>query len=227
VASNKEKTETIASNLSLVKGELAKALSTASRKQDACELIAVSKTRSADEIAEAIAAGQKTFGENKVQEADTKWPDIKEKHSNLSLHLIGPLQSNKVRQAVKLFDVIEVLDREKLAIALHRVMQGEQKFPKIYVQVNTGEEEQKAGVLPSNLGGFLKTVREDIGLSVEGLMCIPPQDEEPAMHFYLLKNLAQKFAVEKLSMGMSADFTVAAQLGATSVRVGTKIFGDR
>ncbi len=225
---DKNKSEnTVAGRLTVVKDMLLQAVQGVGRKNGDCTLVAVSKTRTVAEINDAINAGQRVFGENRVQEAVDKWPDLKQQHGDITLHLIGPLQSNKVRAAVKLFDVIEVLDREKLARALHRVMAEEQIFPKIYVQVNTGEEEQKAGVLPSELGAFLNTVRDDIGLSVEGLMCIPPQGEEPAMHFALLKNLSQKFNVEKLSMGMSSDFDVAAKLGATSVRVGTKIFGAR
>lgn len=219
--------ETIKDRLSQVNDELLAALKLANRADDECSLIAVSKTRTADEIKQAIAAGQNTFGENRVQEADQKWPEIKQENKDVKLHLIGPLQSNKARQAVNLFDAIETLDREKLATTLKRVMEEEQKFPKIYVQVNTGEEEQKSGVLPKDLTNFIKKVRDEIGLTIEGLMCIPPQDEEPAMHFYLLKNLAEQNNVEKLSMGMSGDFDVAAKLGATSVRVGTKIFGPR
>lgn len=213
--------------LALVKAELSAALKLAQRNDDDCSLVAVSKTRTTDEIEQAIAAGHRVFGENRVQEAAEKWIDLKKEHSDICLHLIGPLQSNKVRQAVKLFDVIEVVDREKLAVALSRVMDEEQLFPKIYVQVNTGEEPQKAGVLPKELPDFLNKLRGEIGLQVEGLMCIPPQGEEPAMHFSLLKNLAEKHGIEKLSMGMSSDFDVAARLGATSVRVGTKIFGTR
>ncbi|MCK5041987.1 MAG: YggS family pyridoxal phosphate-dependent enzyme [Sphingomonadales bacterium] len=224
---NNKSENTVAGRLAVVKDMLLQAVQGVGRKGGDCTLVAVSKTRTVAEIKTAINAGQRVFGENRVQEAVDKWPDLKQEHGDITLHLIGPLQSNKVRAAVKLFDVIEVLDREKLARALHRVMEEEQVSPKIYVQVNTGEEEQKAGVLPSELGDFLNTVRDDIGLPVEGLMCIPPQGEEPAMHFALLKNLSQKFNVEKLSMGMSGDFDVAAKLGATSVRVGTKIFGAR
>lgn len=222
---NKE--QTVSGRLQEVSEALALALKKAGREKESCDLVAVSKTKTVGEIKEAISAGQRVFGENRVQEAADKWPDIIEGCDDISLHLIGPLQSNKARAAVNLFDVIETLDREKLARALARVMQEENKFPKIYVQVNTGEEVQKAGVKPSELGAFLKTLRDDIGLKIEGLMCIPPQSEEPSLHFALLKNLADKYNIKSLSMGMSSDFEIAAQLGATSVRVGTRIFGGR
>ena len=224
---HKENDDTIKTSLSLVRSDLAKSLALAGRKTSDCILVAVSKNRTVDEIKEAIAAGQRVFGENRVQEAVEKWPDVKSKHSDVKLHLIGPLQNNKARQAVKLFDVIEVLDSKKLATTLKRVMEEEQVFPKIYIQVNAGEEEQKSGVLPKDLDAFIKTVCEGIGINIAGLMCIPPQNEEPAMHFLLLNNLAEKYGLKECSMGMSDDFDVAARLGATSVRVGTKIFGAR
>ena len=219
--------QTTAGRLQEVNETLALALKKADRKKENCTLVAVSKTKTADEIKEAISAGQRVFGENRVQEAADKWPDILEGRGDISLHLIGPLQSNKARAAVNLFDVIETLDREKLARALARVMQEENKFPKIYVQVNTGEEDQKAGVKPSELGALLKILHDDIDIKIEGLMCIPPQNQEPSLHFALLKNLADKYNIKLLSMGMSSDFEIAAQLGATSVRVGTRIFGGR
>lgn len=218
--------KTTAERLNSVKEKLSLALKKANRKVGDCSLVAVSKTKGSTQIEEAIAAGQTVFGENRVQEASEKWPPLVEKHNNIKLRLIGPLQSNKVRVAVKLFDTIETLDREKLARTLARVMEEENKYPKIYIQVNTGEEPQKAGVAPAELEDFLKTVN-DMGIKVEGLMCIPPQTEEPAMHFALLKKLADRHQLSGVSMGMSKDYEVAAQLGATSVRVGTDIFGSR
>jgi PLP dependent protein len=178
-------------------------------------------------IEQAIGAGQRCFGENRVQEAHAKWPALKERHPDIELHLIGPLQSNKVREAVALFDVIESLDRPKLARALAEEMAHSGKCPRLLVQVNTGEEPQKAGVLPVEADAFVALCRDTFGLTIEGLMCIPPFEEEPAMHFALLAKIAERLGLKGLSMGMSGDFARAIAFGATYVRVGTAIFGAR
>jgi PLP dependent protein len=191
------------------------------------QLVAVSKTKDAEAIRPLITAGQRVFGENRVQEAESKWPALKAETSGLELHLIGPLQTNKVKEAVALFDVIETLDREKLAQALAVEITRSGKAPRLYVQVNTGAEEQKAGVLPQEADAFIEACRKTHGLKIEGLMCIPPADEPPSAHFALLVKIARRNGIEKLSMGMSADFEEAIQLGATSVRVGSAIFGER
>ncbi len=192
-------------------------------------LVAVSKVQPDERIKEMLTAGQKTFGENRVQEAQSRWGETFASHRDaLTLHLIGPLQTNKSEDAVQLFDVIETVDREKLLKALVKACEKtERPMPRLYVQVNTGEEPQKAGVLPADLPVFLETMRADYGLEPEGLMCIPPVDEAASAHFWFLKNLAQENGVEKLSMGMSGDFETAVKLGATSVRVGSALFGNR
>ena len=178
-------------------------------------------------IEEAIACGQRRFGENRVQEAKAKWPALKERHPGLDLHLIGPLQSNKVRDAVELFDAIHSVDRPKIASALAEEMKRADKRPRLLVQVNTGEEPQKAGVLPGETDAFVNLCRDALGLPIEGLMCIPPLDEEPAMHFALLAKIAARLGLQELSMGMSGDFEKAIAFGATYVRVGTAVFGAR
>ena len=207
--------------------EIAIAAEAASREPAGVRLVAVTKTVPASVIEEAISAGQRCFGENRVQEAQAKWPALKERHPGIELHLIGPLQSNKVREAVALFDVIETLDRPKLARALAEEMERAGKSPRLFVQVNTGEEPQKAGVSPAETVPFVALCRETFGLSIDGLMCIPPFEEEPAMHFALLAKLAATVGVKELSMGMSGDFARAVAFGATYVRVGTAIFGAR
>ena len=189
-------------------------------------LVAVSKSHDRRAVDEALVAGHRVFGENRVQEAEQKWPPLKKEYPDVELHLIGPLQTNKVKGAVRLFDVIQTLDRLKLAKALARAMKTAGRFPKLLVQVNTGEESQKSGVTPQELGAFLKECN-NLGLKIECVMCLPPADEEPAMHFALLKKLAQRFGLKELSMGMSQDYKTAAALGATHVRVGTAIFGPR
>ncbi len=199
----------------------------AGRDPRSVELIAVSKTFGADAIAPVIAAGQRAFGENRVQEAKSKWPALKERTPGLSLHLIGPLQSNKVREAVALFDAIHTLDRPSLAAALAKEFARTERRPQLFVEVNTGAEAQKAGVLPEAADHFLRACRDDHGLKVEGLMCIPPFDEAPAPHFALLAKIAARNGLKALSMGMSADFATAIRFGATHVRVGTAIFGSR
>jgi pyridoxal phosphate enzyme (YggS family) len=217
---------TIPANLSAVLAEIAAAAREAGRPADAVALVAVSKTHDAAAIEAAIAAGQRRFGENRVQEAEAKYPALKARHAGLELHLIGPLQTNKVKEAVALFDVIETLDRPKLADALAREMARQQRRPRLFVQVNTGEEPQKAGVPPRDADAFIADCRGR-GLAIAGLMCIPPADEPPAPHFALLREIARRNGLEELSMGMSGDFATAIRLGATEVRVGTAIFGAR
>jgi pyridoxal phosphate enzyme (YggS family) len=191
------------------------------------QLVAVSKTFEADTIRLAIDAGQRIFGENRVQESQGKWPGLKAETPGIELHLIGPLQSNKAAEAVALFDVIETVDREKIARALAEEMKRQAKVVRLYVQVNTGLEPQKAGIAPDDTAAFVRFCRDELGLAIEGLMCIPPADENPGPHFALLAKLAEKCAVKKLSMGMSGDYETAIAFGATSVRVGSAIFGAR
>ena len=190
-------------------------------------LVAVSKTFSADVIEPVLQLGHGVFGENRVQESQGKWPSLKQKYPATDLHLIGPLQSNKTREAVALFDCIETLDREKLARTLASEIQSAGKSPELFVQVNTGNEAQKAGVSPEQADQFLKLCSQSYGLSIAGLMCIPPFDEEPTPHFTLLADIARRNGLAKLSMGMSGDFEKAIELGATHVRIGSAIFGSR
>ena len=190
-------------------------------------LVAVSKRQPDDRIDAALAAGHRIFGETRVQEAQQRWLPRRAQHDDLILHLIGPLQTNKSAEAVALFDVIEVVDRPKLARALASEMQRQDRHLDCYVQVNTGEEPQKSGILPEEADAFIALCREECGLNIVGLMCIPPQDEEPAMHFALLRTIAERNGLASLSMGMSGDFEEAIRFGATSVRVGSAIFGAR
>lgn len=217
----------IAANLIKVKSEIATAAETAGRSPEHVTLVAVSKTHGTEKILTAIQAGQRVFGENRVQEADEKWPDLKAQYPDIRLHLIGPLQRNKAAVAVRLFDVIETIDRPKLARAVARHMDETGRRPDCYIQVNTGDEPQKAGVLPIDADNFIATCIEEFGLPVRGLMCIPPVDEEPSLHFALLNNIAKRNGLVSLSMGMSADYDIAVRFGATHVRVGTAIFGAR
>lgn len=217
----------IPERLRLVKEEIVLAAEAAGRKPSAVELVAVTKTMPAAVVEDAIEAGQRVFGENRVQEAQAKWPALKALHSDLELHLIGPLQTNKVKEAVALFDVIETLDRPKLARALAEEMERTGVRPRLFVQVNIGEEPQKAGIAPEETADFVALCRDTFGLAIDGLMCIPPFDEEPSMHFALLAKLAQEIGLDELSMGMSGDFEKAIAFGATYVRVGTAIFGTR
>ena len=219
--------ETIAANLAQVRGHIAEAARAAGRDPAGIELVAVGKTHGPDAIAAAIAAGHRVFGENRVQEAKAKFPALKAAHPGLMLHLIGPLQTNKAGEALALFDVIETLDRPKLARVLAKDMAKSGRRPECFVQVNTGEEPQKAGVPPREADAFIALARDELGLPVTGLMCIPPLEEEPALHFALLAEIAKRNSLPKLSMGMSADYEVAIRLGATHVRVGTAIFGPR
>jgi pyridoxal phosphate enzyme (YggS family) len=210
-----------------VRARIATAEREAGRAEGSVQLVAVSKTFDADQIRPAIDAGQRIFGENRVQESQGKWPGLKAETSGIELHLIGPLQSNKAAEAVALFDVIETVDREKIARALAVEMKRQGKSPRLYVQVNTGLEPQKAGIAPDDTPSFVSLCRDELGLSIDGLMCIPPADENPGPHFALLAKLAKASGVEKLSMGMSGDYQVAVAFGATSVRVGSAIFGTR
>ena len=210
-----------------VRGRIAAAARETGRAEGSVQLVAVSKTFDADQIRPAIEAGQRAFGENRVQESQGKWPELKSEAAGIELHLIGPLQSNKAAEAVALFDVIETVDREKIARALADEMKRQGKAPRLYVQVNTGLEPQKAGIAPDDTAAFVALCRDELGLSVEGLMCIPPADENPGPYFALLAKLAKACGVEKLSMGMSGDYEAAVAFGATSVRVGSAIFGTR
>jgi pyridoxal phosphate enzyme (YggS family) len=217
----------IPGRLRLVNEEIALAAEAAGRDPAAVKLVAVSKTVPAAVIEEAIGTGQRIFGENRVQEAQSKWPALKALHPHLELHLIGPLQSNKVREAVALFDVIETLDRPKLARAIAEEVERAGKRPRLFVQVNTGDEPQKAGIAPEETADFVAICRDTFNLEIAGLMCIPPFDEEPSLHFALLAKLADELGLDELSMGMSGDFAKAVAFGATYVRVGTAIFGER
>ena len=217
----------IPGRLNLVRQEIRLACEGADRPIGSVELVAVSKTMPAAAVEDAIEAGQRVFGENRVQEALGKWPTLKELHPDTELHLIGPLQTNKARDAVSLFDAIQTVDRPKLARVLAEEMERAGKRPRCFVQVNTGEEPQKAGVGPEDVAAFVSVCKETFNLPVVGLMCIPPLDEEPAMHFALLAKLAAELKLPELSMGMSADFETAIAFGATYVRIGTAIFGER
>ena len=199
----------------------------AGRPDLSVQLVAVSKTFEADTIRLAIEAGQRIFGENRVQESQGKWPHLKAETPGIELHLIGPLQSNKAAEAVALFDVIETIDREKIARAIAEEMKRQGKALCLYVQVNTGLEPQKAGIAPDDTAAFVTFCRDELGLTIGGLMCIPPAEENPGPHFALLAKLAEKCGVKKLSMGMSGDYETAIAFGATSVRVGSAIFGTR
>src|SRR6478735_8125463 len=206
---------------------IARAASDYDREPSSITLVAVSKLFPAEAIAPVLTAGQRVFGENYVQEAAAKWPALRDRYPDVELHLIGPLQSNKAKDAVALFDVIETLDRPSLAEALAKEIGRQGKAPRLLVQVNTGEEPQKGGVKPSELDGFLDLCRTRHGLAIEGLMCIPPAEDPPSPHFALLNSMAAKHGLRTLSMGMSADYDPAIQLGATHVRIGSAIFGAR
>lgn len=197
------------------------------KASDSVTLVAVSKTYAADHIRPVLDLGHRVFGENRVQEAKQKWPDLRQHYPDLELHLIGPLQSNKAAEAVALFDVIQTVDRPKIAEALAAEMKNQNRFPKLFVQVNTGLEPQKAGVLPNDLAAILNLMRNDLSLSVEGLMCIPPVDDSAPKHFAMLRDMATRHGLIKLSMGMSGDYAEAIAQGATHVRVGSAIFGAR
>lgn len=210
-----------------VKARIAAAAEHAGRDPATVTLIAVSKTFGPPAIEPVLAAGQRAFGENRVKEAEEKWPLLRERHPDLRLHLIGPLQTNKVREAVALFDAIHVLDRDRLAAALAKEMARQGRSPTLFVQVNTGDEPQKSGIARGDAAAFVARCREEHGLAVEGLMCIPPLADDPAPHFEMLRRLGAELGLPLLSMGMSADFETAIRHGATHVRVGSAIFGGR
>jgi pyridoxal phosphate enzyme (YggS family) len=213
--------------LEAVRTRIAAAAREAGRDPASVTLIAVSKTFEASAIRPVLAGGQRVFGENRVQEAKAKWPELKAEYRDAELHLIGPLQSNKAREAVQLFDAIHSVDRPKIAKAIAEEMVRQGRKLQLFVEVNTGEEPQKAGIAPAELPAFLRYCRDDLKLEITGLMCIPPQDDAPAVHFAFLAKLANENGVAKLSMGMSADYETAVNLGATHVRVGSAIFGAR
>ena len=219
-------TSIVATNLTAVMQQVETAC-TRSARLTPPRLVAVSKRQPDDRIAAALQAGQRIFGENRVQEAQQRWAMRRQTHQDLRLHLIGGLQTNKAAEAVALFDVIEVIDRPKLARALAVEMQKAGRYLECYIQVNTGEEEQKSGVMPDDLQALFALCRDECGLNITGLMCIPPVDEEPSMHFAMLRGMAEHHALPELSMGMSSDFEDAIAFGATSVRVGSAIFGVR
>jgi pyridoxal phosphate enzyme (YggS family) len=213
--------------LAAVTARIAAAAVRAGRDPSGVRLIAVSKTFDSDAIEPVLAAGQREFGENRVQEAMAKWPALRVRHPDLRLHLIGPLQTNKVRDAVQLFDVIHSLDRDKLAGEIAREMVKQDRRLTLFVQVNTGDESQKAGVHPNEAAAFVERCRQEHGLTIEGLMCIPPLEDDAIPHFRMLRRLADELGLASLSMGMSADFEAAIAEGATHVRVGSAIFGER
>ena len=219
--------EGIADRLSAVKAKIAAAAAAVGRNPREVALVAVAKTHGAPAVEAALAAGQRVFGENRVQEAQGKYPALKARFPDLVLHLIGPLQTNKVKEAVALFDAIESVDRPKLAEALAKEMARAGRRPACFIQVNTGEEPQKAGIPPREADAFIAQCRDELGLPVIGLMCIPPLEEEPSPHFALLREIARRNGLSGLSMGMSADYELAVRLGATHVRIGTAIFGER
>jgi pyridoxal phosphate enzyme (YggS family) len=216
-----------AERLAAVRRDLAAAAQDARRDPAGVTLVAISKTFGVDAIEPVIAAGQRVFGENRVQEARAKWPALKERHPGIELHLVGPLQSNKAKEALALFDAIHSVDRPSLAEALAKEITKQGRAPTLFVEVNTGAEPQKAGVLPEATDAFIRTCRETYGLAIAGLMCIPPAHEPPAPHFALTAKIAKRNGLSLLSMGMSADFPLAITFGATHVRVGTAIFGER
>jgi PLP dependent protein len=213
--------------LAAVRREIADACAIAGRRPEDVTLVAVSKTFPAEAIIPVIAAGQRVFGENRVQEAIAKWPPLRETHPGLDLHLIGPLQSNKAREAVGLFDAIHSIDRPSVCRAVAKEIERQGRSPTLFVEINTGAEPQKAGVLPENADAFIAAARVEYGLAISGLMCIPPFDEAPAPHFALTAKIAARNGLALLSMGMSADFAIAIRFGATHIRVGSAIFGHR
>jgi pyridoxal phosphate enzyme (YggS family) len=216
-----------ASRLAIVQAEIRRAALSCGRDPASITLVAVTKTFAADAILPVLEAGHRVFGENRVQEAKAKWPVLRMRFPDLELHLVGPLQSNKAREAVALFDAIHSVDRPKIAAVLAEEMARAGRTPRLFVEVNTGAEPQKAGVLPENVDAFVAECRDRHGLPIDGLMCIPPLDEVPGPHFALLHKIAQRNALQSLSMGMSADFQSAIAFGATHVRIGTAIFGAR
>ena len=220
-------TDSPVENLRRCSREIKAALDETSAAERRVEIVAVSKKQPAELVRRALEGGHRLFGENRVQEAKAKWPSLKADFPDLKLHLIGPLQSNKAADAVALFDVIETLDRPKIARVLAEEMRRQGRNPVLLAQVNTGEEPQKAGIAPGDIDGFLGMCRDEYGLRIDGVMCIPPAHEPPAPHFALLKKIADRHTLKIISMGMSADYPIAAQLGATHVRIGSAVFGER
>jgi pyridoxal phosphate enzyme (YggS family) len=220
-------TQHLPNGLAAVEQEIVRACKEARRDRASVTLIAVSKTFDASAIAPVIQAGQRVFGENRVQEARAKWPALMSAYPGIALHLIGPLQSNKAKEAVALFEAIHSVDRPSLCEALAKEINSQKRHPALFVQINTGEEPQKAGVAPSDADAFIAGCREKFGLQISGLMCIPPVNDAPAPHFALAAKIAVRNGLKNLSMGMSADFATAIQFGATHVRVGSAIFGHR
>jgi pyridoxal phosphate enzyme (YggS family) len=218
---------TLETPLTRVRNEIARAIGEAKRDPGSVTLVAISKTFGAETIEPVLREGQRVFGENRVQEARAKWPPLRALYPDIELHLVGPLQSNKVREAVQFFDAIHAVDRPSLCAALAKEIEKQGRSPVLFVEINTGAEPQKSGVLPEAADAFLKTCRETYGLNIEGLMCIPPLNEPPAPHFALAAQIAAHNGLKLLSMGMTADFAVAIRFGATHVRVGTAIFGAR
>jgi PLP dependent protein len=220
-------TDHLPSGLAAVEEAVARACRDAHRDRASVQLVAVSKTFEAEAIEPVIKAGQTLFGENRVQEAKAKWPGLMSAYGGLSVHLIGPLQSNKAKEAVALFDAIHSVDRPSLCEALAKEFRAQARRPQLFVQLNTGEEPQKAGIAPAEADGFIANCRENYGLEISGLMCIPPVNDAPAPHFALTAKIAARNGLKNLSMGMSADFAIAIQMGATHIRVGSAIFGHR
>jgi len=223
----KTPSETSLDRLALVRARIERAARDAEREPQDVTLVCVSKTFAAQDITPVIRAGERIFGENRVQEALAKWPPLKASHPGLEVHLIGPLQSNKAHDALLFFDAIETVDRDKIAKAIAVEIQKTSRHPRLYVQVNTGAEPQKAGILPQEADAFIASCRKDYSLEISGLMCIPPLDDQASPHFALLNQIAARNGIVSLSMGMSADFELAIQLGATHVRIGSAIFGER
>jgi pyridoxal phosphate enzyme (YggS family) len=224
---SKKHPETSLDRLAEVRARIARAARDAGRELQDVTLVCVTKTFGPQDITPVIEAGERIFGENRVQEAMAKWPSLGSTYPGLELHLIGPLQSNKAREAVGFFDVIETVDRKKIAKALAEQIQKTSRHPRLYVQVNTGAEPQKAGILPQDADAFIASCRKDYGLEISGLMCIPPIDDQASPHFALLNLIAKRNEIAELSMGMSADFELAILLGATHIRIGSAIFGNR
>jgi pyridoxal phosphate enzyme (YggS family) len=222
-----ETTSSLPNALATVEREIVTACAQARRDRASVTLIAVSKTFRPEAIVPVIEAGQRVFGENRVQEAKAKWPGLMTAYPGLALHLIGPLQSNKAKEAVALFDAIHSVDRPSICQALAKEIDSQKRRPDLFVQLNTGEEPQKAGIAPSEADAFIASCRDTYGLAISGLMCIPPVDEAPAPHFALTAKIAARNGLKNLSMGMSADFAIAIQFGATHIRVGSAIFGQR
>jgi pyridoxal phosphate enzyme (YggS family) len=225
--SSAQLTEHLPTGLAAVEEAVLRACKEARRDRASVTLVAVSKTFDADAIEPVIKAGQRVFGENRVQEAKSKWPGLMSAYPGIALHLIGPLQSNKTKEAVALFDAIHSVDRPSLCEALAKEFGAQERRPQLFVQLNTGEEPQKAGVVPAEADSFIASCRDKYGLPISGLMCIPPVNDAPAPHFALTAKIAARNGLKNLSMGMSADFAIAIALGATHVRVGSAIFGHR